>query len=188
MYCWASSTSVAALLRCISDAGSPVTTSNASPARAACISCERRLLASAFVTNHSECWRPWVTHRTPYGRAFCFQCAISQNRTLYVVVMPRPAARRASAATPTAGSSAHRSGGGSPAAPPRADATGRRCPATPHSAPPTPPAPSSDPFPTAPPCCSCRRLLGCRTDSGWIAGRELGGEVVRSPSLPLADR
>lgn len=64
-YSAASSTNVAAFFRRISDAGSPDATSKASPARAACMSCDRRLFASAFVTNHSERDRPSVTQRTP---------------------------------------------------------------------------------------------------------------------------
>ena len=52
-YALARSTSVVERARRISETGSPDSISNGSPPRVACMSCDRRLFASAFVTNHS---------------------------------------------------------------------------------------------------------------------------------------
>jgi len=67
-YAAATSSSVRTLRLRASEAGSPDAISNASPARCARSSSERKDSASALVGYHSECSRLSVFQRTPYRR------------------------------------------------------------------------------------------------------------------------
>ena len=67
---------------CAIEPGRPVSTSNASPLSAACMSLDRCRSACAFLANVADFSRPATVHRTVYDAPFAVLFdRISQNRT-----------------------------------------------------------------------------------------------------------